>query len=324
MLVFYAWHFFSFLSLQGLCGTLRVQTWSFLGWHCQDTGWVFLRTQNKDRKLRSWKVPVPTLSVLSPLLWGLWCFSGRRITKWDGELIKQRFPGPTLGFSVCGKGSEEPPPFCPRSSLSDSETGCPKKLCWPYALSWKPSLCAIYCHQPALSENANDVTGPSISSFVLCADVLRRAVWESPDVFIQWPKESESASVTVSVGDAGSRIQGKVVEEELAQRQTWGTRDPHGQRELWQSPDMPEKKKFKQRIKQNCKKWKWKISPSFHCSEIITLVLCVAFQTIIIQMTYIFIKTKQIHYSSTICYLFLFNNISWISFPVTLSTSFLW
>lgn len=101
-------------SLQGLCGTLTVQTWSFLGWHCQDTGWVFLRVQNKDRKLGGeLESSSPHTLLSSPLLlWGLWSFRGQENHKgrW-GELIKQRFPGPTLGFSVCGKGSEEPPPF---------------------------------------------------------------------------------------------------------------------------------------------------------------------------------------------------------------------
>ena len=84
----------SFLfSLQGLCGTLRVQTWSFLGWHCQDIGWVFLHVQNKDRKLGGeLESSSPHTLLSSPLLlWGLQSFSGQENHKgrW-GELIKQR------------------------------------------------------------------------------------------------------------------------------------------------------------------------------------------------------------------------------------------
>ena len=55
--------------------------------------------------------------------------------------------------------------------------------------------------------------GRWLSSFVLCADVLRRAVGESPDVFIQRPKESGIGQCDGVCGGRGLRIQGKVVEE---------------------------------------------------------------------------------------------------------------
>ena len=118
----------SFLfSLQGLCGTLRVQTWSFLGWHCQDTGRVFLRVQNKDRKLGGeLESSSPHTLLSSPLLlWGLQSF---RAYKTEVLPLDSVFAG-RAQRNPC------PPPFPPcRSSLSDSGTDCPKKLCWPYAL----------------------------------------------------------------------------------------------------------------------------------------------------------------------------------------------
>lgn len=249
----------SFLfSLQGLCGTLRVQTWSFLGWHCQDTGWVFLSVQNKDRKLGGeLESSSPHTLLSSPLLlWGLWCFSGQdnHKVRW-GELIKQRFPGPTLGFSVCGKGSEEPPLFSPeapwvileqtvlRNSVGpmpflEAEASC-------YLL---PSTCIV------LWKCKCDGTGRWLSSFVLCADVLRRAVGEPPDVFIQRPKESGIGQCDGVCGGRGSRIQGKVVEEGIGFRKT-NVRDegptwPKGALTVFWHAWKKKKKKFKQHTKQ--------------------------------------------------------------------------
>lgn len=60
--------------------------------------------------------------------------------------------------------------------------------------------------------------GSWLSSFVLCADVLGRAVGESPDVFIQRPKESRIGQC--DGGGRGLRIQGKVVEEGIGFRKT--------------------------------------------------------------------------------------------------------
>ena len=127
----------SIFSLQRLCGTLRVQTWSFLGWHCQDTGWVFLSVQNKDRKLRgelesSSSHPLPSSPLL---LWGLESFSGQESHKgrWR-ELINRDFQVPPLDSVFVGGAQRNPFFFFPRSSLSDSGTDCPRKLCWPHAL----------------------------------------------------------------------------------------------------------------------------------------------------------------------------------------------